>query len=362
MPKARPRGRPVQTNAQYRGVADQLRKRLAENVWKTGEAIPSQRKLAAEFNVGSDVIRAALEMLRQEERITRNASRRLVPVPLMAQLPYMSPQRMVLLVYALPLNKLLSNPSTRILHNALEQRLGVHQIPFLVAHSYTMSSALPDTFLQWPIKGMVLYGPFEPVIFKRCERLSYPVVLLDQPAFNRNIHSVSVDNVAATRAATERLIKLGHKQIAFIRLAWTSVRDIDPDSKERQQGFEAAMRSAKLKGEIFTAFSTDTSECRTYQAIANPAREFTAAVCVDLTRARWLGEALQAHCRNIPEHFSLVCFQSVNEPVVYSGPCLDFQTIGTRAADLLQLSASPPRHELIAPQWREGYSIARPLI
>ncbi|HEX3134941.1 MAG TPA: LacI family DNA-binding transcriptional regulator [Planctomycetota bacterium] len=62
------------------------------------------------------------------------------------------------------------------------------------------------------------------------------------------------DDEGAGRQATEHLLKLGHRRIAYVDYCHaTSHQDHHYSALDRQQGYEQAMRAAKLPPRVFTA-------------------------------------------------------------------------------------------------------------
>ncbi|GGX15258.1 GntR family transcriptional regulator [Pigmentiphaga litoralis] len=52
-------------------VRDELMRRIADRVWKAGEALPSEERLAAEFSISVGTMRKAIQALEQEKVVER---------------------------------------------------------------------------------------------------------------------------------------------------------------------------------------------------------------------------------------------------------------------------------------------------
>ena len=63
--------RKMRAQALYQQVDNTIRQRLIDNVWKPGEAIPSEMQLAAEMNVSQGTVRKALNDLVAENLLYR---------------------------------------------------------------------------------------------------------------------------------------------------------------------------------------------------------------------------------------------------------------------------------------------------
>lgn len=93
------------------------------------------------------------------------------------------------------------------------------------------------------VDGVILAGPdLNPSLALSAIRRGLPVVLVDNVLERTPSDSVVCDNRDGARAAVEHLLSHGHKRIAFVGgpATWLSTR-------ERQAGYEDAMREARLQ-------------------------------------------------------------------------------------------------------------------
>ncbi len=356
------RGRPPQPDATYRKIADKLRVRIKSGAWPPGTALPSLRILGNEYKVGIRVIRSALELLKREDRLFVNPQRRLA-----AKWPegaITTTDGIILEVIGNNLHTFLNATSDLDLQRGLEFGAGDLWTPLLIMHDEHLRKALPDDLLKHELKGILLVGMFTPKVLKQYERLNVPVVMVDRPGEQWKLHSVAVDNAKAAYDATMRLIRLGHKRIAFLRFVQMKLRDIDPDSQERQKGFTRACKESRLRFSskwIFNSFPNDKPESPSIQAILKNRPGFTALVAVDNGRAKLVAEGARLHGLTVPGDLSIVSFQGTSRmPPTFSGPAVDFFALGRQAALLLSHPKNPARHERVAAEWCDGKSIASP--
>jgi LacI family transcriptional regulator len=68
-----------------------------------------------------------------------------------------------------------------------------------------------------------------------------PIVLLNGPAVDADVHEITVDNFGGARAMTKHLIGLGHARIGFIAGA-----ELNHEACERERGYRAALTEAGL--------------------------------------------------------------------------------------------------------------------
>lgn len=356
------RGRPPQPEAEYRKVADGIRARIKGGEWQAGTVLPSLRFLAQEYHVGVRVIRSALDLLKREDRIFVNPQRRLT-----AKWPegaITTTDGLILEVTGNNLHTLLSRSSDLDLQRGIEFGAGDLWTPLLIMHDEHLRDALPDDLLKLALKGILLIGMFTPRVLKRYERLNVPVVLVDRPGQRWDLHSVAADNEQAAYDATMRLIQLGHKRIAFLRFVQMRLRDIDPDSVERQRGFTRACKESRLRWSkkwIFNSFPSDKPESPAIQAVLKARSRFTALVAVDAGRAKLVEDAARARGLTVPRDLSIACFQGASlHPLRFSGPIVDFFEMGRQATHMLSRPRRPVRHERVAATWSEGQTLAPP--
>lgn len=360
---SRPAGRPASTlRPSYRSLADEFRRRMLEGIWKRQAVLPSLRTLAREHGVGLDTVREAVDLLKQEGRIARNAHRRLV-VSDIQRFPCTF-QRTVLEVHSDSLDASWTSSSYAAeLQRGLEVAAGKAHAPLLIAHSHMLRQSLPHDFLDLPLKGILLPGHFEPAVLAQYERLSTPAVLYDQPPAGHRLHSVCVDNEEAARDATARLLALGHRRIAYLGSVLFSFGGVDPDSRERQQGFLKALRGAGLHANrnwVFNSFRNNTPQSPVIQNIAHPKHGFTAIVAVDEVCAELAANAAVLRGRKIPQDLSLVCFQGLSGTCRFSGPSVDFEALGRQAFALLADAPAKAQVRRVGTTWVERGTVAPP--
>ena len=161
---------------------------------------------------------------------------------------------------------------------------------------------------------------------------------------------------------------MGHRRIAFLQRISITRAQVDPDSLERQAGFQEAYRRAGLplsKGRVFSCLSHDAPVSAVFQAVSGPRAPFTALLCADGGLAAQAREAARACGKRIPEDLSIASFQRRAEGQPFSGPSVDFFDLGRRAVQLLACPPRPARVDRVPAVWQEadteqGVICARP--
>lgn len=354
--------RTVGKEVAYRQVADDLRKRLLDGEWEAKEAMPSLRALADHYHVGVKTIRLALDSLKAQGIIGVHPRRHLYARP--AENAWSFTDNLVLEVVA----GLLSGPFSRAYGAEMQRgvQLGVADLKasLLIAAHPDLRNRLPEELADLPVRGVVLYGHFRPKALKGYERLNVPVVHMDAPPRRERIHTVTVDNQTSAYEATSRLVAMGHRRIAFMRSISMGSRDVEPDARERQVGFERALRDAKIPAKreaIINTLYSDTPESPSIRRIFASRPAYTAVVVPGTTGAAKVIEGARAVGRTVPRDISVVAFQSTQpEYPQISGVRVDFAELAKQAVLLLKEPKLPIRYLRVPAQWADGETCAPP--
>lgn len=168
-----------------------------------------------------------------------------------------------------------------------------------------------------------------------------PVVLVDgyaqDPSRFCNIIS---DNVGGVTAATERMIHLGHRNIAFVGAA----PDSFPSILERRRGYETTMRSADLVPNFVESHHDDPAACATAAATALGLDQSTTALVAanDEVAIAILGKLRG----RVPDQVSLAGFDDIDSAALVH-PALDTVAVDKRAMG--RLAVSLLRHRMSNP-------------
>jgi LacI family transcriptional regulator len=181
-----------------------------------------------------------------------------------------------------------------------------------------------------------------------------PVVVTGRQLKAPNLVSLDFDNREGARLATEHLIGLGHRRIAFV-----AGDPEHPDSIERQRGYESALQAAGLRIDPRLVLPGDFNEQSGVDAVEHlVARRtrFTAIFAANDQMAFGARLGLFRHHQRIPADVSLVGFDDVAGSL-YMVPGLTtvyypIHEIGQLAARAMLnlLAGERPRFEVPAPR------------
>lgn len=356
MAKRKP-GRPPQPHAEYRRIAAQLKARIRRGEWNAGAVLPSTRRLAAHYKTGLGTVRWALANLKSENLISPNARKRLVVLD--ARGGSGPTKFLILQVFNGYLDNWLPRPSFQALQAGILRQVGALKASLLVSGDPHYRFAVPPDVYDLPLRGIVLAGQFYPRTLALYEKMSVPVVLADRAPQRSKLRAACVDNVKAAFDATNRLIALGHRRIAFFRLVVMGVRDVDPDSRERQEGYTRALKAAGLAPDprlVVNFVTGNRPDSAALKALFKARPRVTAVLAADPGLAVLAEKAARLEGRAVPGELSIVCFQESNGRHPHlAGPRVDFEALGAAAVELL---FDLKRRTLRVPaEWADGSTV-----
>lgn len=164
---------------------------------------------------------------------------------------------------------------------------------------------------------------------------SAPVVVTGRSLSAPGLFSLNFDNFEGGRLATQHLIDMGHRQIAFI-----SGDPAHPDANERMRGYRAALESAGIgfnPGLVTQGEYNELSGLRAVNQLLEGRQHFTAIFAGNDQMAFGAALGLQRHGFRVPDDVSLVGFDDLPSSM-YATPPLS--TVHQPAYELGRLAAS----------------------
>ncbi|RFO98238.1 transcriptional regulator [Rhodoferax lacus] len=181
-----------------------------------------------------------------------------------------------------------------------------------------------------------------------------PIVVTGRKLSAPGLAALYCDNVEGARLATQHLIGLGHRQIAFI-----SGDPQHPDAAERFQGYRKALEEARIKFDPALVAEGGFYEASGLQAVGDllaSRKRFTAIFAANDQMAVGAALGLSRHSLRVPEDVSLIGYDDLLSSL-YSNPPLSSvhqsaYELGQLAADVLLqlLSGEKPVFQVPAPR------------
>lgn len=193
-----------------------------------------------------------------------------------------------------------------------------------------------------------------------------PVVNACEYVTDEDITSVYIDNVQAARDATEYLLTLGHRDIAFV-----GGRHGSPISIDRQRGYREALTAAGLKVNARLSAEGDFSieaGIRAVESLFARGVKFTAIFLSSDEMAIGAYRAIRARGLRVPEDISVVGFDDIRISRYLDPPLTTVaqpqEELGCEAMtmllEMLEGGDVPPRKHILPTQFVVRGSTARP--
>lgn len=211
-----------------------------------------------------------------------------------------------------------------------------------------------DVLLARRVDGIiVLTGRLPDAALKACAK-RIPVVVTGRTLKAANLHSLNFDNFGGAVLATEHLIKLGHRRIAFI------AGEADhPDAVQRLRGYQHALQSAGIEFRpeiVATGRYDELSGLEVTRAMFDAGHKFTAVFATNDQMAIGAAHAIQTRSLKVPLDVSVVGFDDLPTSAFAQPPLTTirqsaYETGALAARTMLQLiSGEKPYAELPAPE------------
>ena len=210
-----------------------------------------------------------------------------------------------------------TNPVYARMVMAVEERAHELGYDILFAHSLNKPEREEQClrrFLSRRVDGLFITPVYrfeaEARIYQEVLASKTPTVLLGPPAaFCKNFVSVEIEELIASYSATQHLLALGHKRIAYLTGPPTA-----PWAHERFEGYRRALREAGLGVDdklVYQAGSTIEDGTNAALQLLNEGCNATAVQAVSDLVAIGCASALLSQGLKIPEDMSLVGFGNV---------------------------------------------------
>jgi LacI family transcriptional regulator len=264
------------------------------------------------------------------------------------------------------------NPIYARIAFAIEQRAHELGYDLLLTHTQNLperEEACLRRLLSRRVDGLFISPVYrfeaEARIYQEVIARQVPTVLLGLPApFCRSFVSVQSDEQTASYTATQHLLKLGHKRIAYL-----TGPPVTPWAHERFEGYRRALREAGIEVDdklVFAAGNTIEDGARAGQQLLAESCPATAIQAVSDQAAIGCAEALFARGLKIPDDFSLVGFGNIMAAEYFRVPLTTIRQpkfrLGMAAVELMikLLKGQPAEAQHLSAELIERKSTAPP--
>ncbi|HMP81352.1 MAG TPA: LacI family DNA-binding transcriptional regulator [Verrucomicrobiota bacterium] len=211
----------------------------------------------------------------------------------------------------------ITNPIFARVVYAIEERARELGYDVLLAHTQNLPSREEECIrrlLSRRVDGMFISPVYrmeqEARIYQELLNRQVPTILLGPPApFCASFASVQIEEMVASYTATQHLIRLGHRRIAYL-----TGPIVAPWARERFEGYRRALREAGIEVDdrlVFDAGSTIEEGAKAGLEMMNERCDATAVQAVNDLVAIGCAETLLNQGLSIPDDISVVGFGNV---------------------------------------------------
>ncbi|MGE5498995.1 MAG: LacI family DNA-binding transcriptional regulator [Syntrophothermus sp.] len=197
---------------------------------------------------------------------------------------------------------------------------GYYMLLTTIPSDFTIDKPLPRFVLERTVDGIIIAGKVPDDIITIFADNDLPMVFTDYYPASENYPVVLIDNFSGGIHATQHLINLGHRRIAFIG------GDIQhPSIRDRFQGYKFALETAGISSapEKYIIDESYPSRENGYNAIRRlweNNKDFTAVFACNDAMAIGVMQFLKEKGYRIPKDISLIGFDDVEAGLLLDPP------------------------------------------
>jgi len=354
-------------NFLYRKIYEEFLKKIKDSTYPVGSKLPSEKEISEEYGVSRITSKRAIDELAEGGYVERTRGKGTYVIQRSIFQDYMSnessPSRLQQnTVYVLlPIQQNMSNLGdfTIVLNNISKV---LNNSGYSMQLYYGLSNISPLRNLLEKNHGDkmagIIYSPIEEhsdyKLLAKLVNTNFPIITFDKRFAEMPVSSVVSENRIGGKNATDYLISLNHRRIAFIsdlKLEQTST------IRERFLGYSQALKENNIPyNEDYVIIKEDTSEpLRGYdepfykEAITRLLKNgVTAIFCINDLVASFVTNAALNLGYEIPTDFSLVGFDNTSLALYQRVPLTtvaqDFERIGTEIGNLMLHKIKNPNY------------------
>lgn len=296
----------------YLQARDLLTQCILDGEWDVGSPLPSEHDLCVQLGISRGTLRQALAELERQGFVRREQGRGTFVIRGYRQQDHLDlPNRTIAFVVPYVRDSFVPTLLLGVEHAAREH--GYSVLFHHVENSLTRQGQVLEQLDRDGIRGIVLFPVdsvhVDPSLVRLAER-DFPLVIVDRYLKTLLTDYVTADNFGGALRATQHLIGLGHRRIAF--LTW---KDPAVTMEHRRAGYEQALIEGGLSPADELIWEVEgyptidlAALCQFLQAEARPTAIFAANDQLALAVYR---AAREMNLR-IPEDLALVGFDDLN--------------------------------------------------
>jgi LacI family transcriptional regulator len=189
-----------------------------------------------------------------------------------------------------------------------------------VPSNFSGEDKLPRFILQKNVDGIIIAGKIPETFINSLNKYELPLVFVDYHPHMEKFPVVMIDNISGGFTATQHLINLGHKNIAFI------AGDINhPSIHDRFQGYKLALERSNIGYDLNLAkvdehYPARENGYKAAEEILKQNKKITAIFACNDAMAIGVMQYLKENSLRIPDDISLIGFDDVEADLSLDPP------------------------------------------
>jgi len=185
---------------------------------------------------------------------------------------------------------------------------------------FNEQNCLPRFVTEKNVDGIIIAGKVPAEIITCLEPYQLPLVFVDYHPANGKHCAVLIDNIEGGKKATDYLIDLGHRRIAFLG------GDLDhPSIRDRFHGYKLALEEKKIPLDnklIITSETMTSREAGAHAAVEllKKSKNVTAVFACNDAMALGAIQLFKSHGLRIPQDISIIGFDDVEAGITSDPP------------------------------------------
>lgn len=253
--------------------------------------------------------------------------------------------------------------------------------------SSTPHSRAATLINQASVDGFIVYSvaeddPYLDAVIKR----SLPTVICDQPADDKKVNFVGIDDRSAIQPVVQQLVDAGHTRVGILCIRLDRTPNDGPVSAERLRGAHMHVQRSRIEGAlavlgeagiaaedvpIIERHINNSSTARSAaEELLDTHPELTAVICTVDSMALAVADAVEARGLSVPEHLSITGFDGIPQAIARGITTVQQPSknkglsSGTVLASLIENTEGnrddAPQRVILETQVRQGTSVGAP--
>ena len=190
----------------------------------------------------------------------------------------------------------------------------------IIPSGFKEDDQLPRFILEKSVDGIIIAGKVSNFFLDKLRSYNFPKVMIDFYTPENDHSAVLIDNMGGVSKATDYLISLGHKNIAFL-----CAEQEHPSIRERYLGYKFALEknnidfAEKLVVSLNDYISKETGYTAA-QELFNRGIDFSAIITCNDTMAIGVMDFFKKMGKRIPDDLSIIGFDDIESDLLQDPP------------------------------------------